>query len=164
MHMEEYSRDSNDLLSFSCIFAQQGNVEIELHRTQETFLSCIRCRSSFTILFPARFSFDFFSHLPGITTRRGKVPQPFRSARFASFRPARANLYKLCRRRRRCKMLCKVMISQGKHMNTSYNFFEIQRDICILYGGSNVIYVTMYIRAYDYVRQIRNNLPNGFYS
>lgn len=76
-------------------FLRNKNTETELHRTRGIFLSCIRCRFGRDAV-PCIFRLTF-SHLPGITTKRGKVPQPFRSTRFASSHPMRTNLYKLCR-------------------------------------------------------------------
>lgn len=42
------------------LFLQQ-NVGTDLHRTPETFLSCIHCRFSLATLFPASLAPDFFT-------------------------------------------------------------------------------------------------------
>lgn len=88
--MGERSRDFQDLFSFSC----NEDVETDLHRTPETFLSTVvsvsqRC-------FP-RLSCRTFSRLPGITIRR----ESFAAVSIGTIRKfslsARANLYKLWR-------------------------------------------------------------------
>lgn len=109
--MEERSRDFHDLFSFSC----NENVGMGLHRTPETFLSCIHCRFSLATLFPASLAPDFFASSRDNNTTE-KFRDPFRSARFASSRSARANLYKLWRDVAIAvdDVFCKVVIPQGK--------------------------------------------------
>lgn len=70
-------------------FLATRNVETDLHRTPETFLSRIHCRFSLATLFPASLPRRTFSCLPGITIRRESFRGRFDRQRFASFRSPR---------------------------------------------------------------------------
>lgn len=131
--VEKRSCDFHDLFSSSC----NEDVGTDLHRTPETFLSCIHCRFSLTTLFPASPALDFFT-----SSRDNNTIEKFRGHfdRHDSQVLAPRGLISIncgamlppCRRRRR---LGGVLQGSNSTRKTRHRFLRRQRDIRILYSG-----------------------------